>query len=1119
MLHSKFAEVVLLRTLTSLQHCAQAPKNLNSGFAIFATASHEKSTPIVNLDLLWVACESRSIFAECVFFVATSTRATVQLRSPLVSLMNTSRFFHCLAAALAVTCAALNTSAEEKVDFARQVQPIFAEHCLECHGPDDAKGGLVLTSREAAMKALKSGAHAIIPGQPGKSAVMERLTTGDLDDRMPPKEKKPMKPGEIETLRRWITEGAEFQAHWAYRPLGHPQPPAVKNTAAIRNEIDQFVIAKLEASGLSPAPEASRSTLIRRVYLDLLGLPPTVEQVDAFIADGSPQAYGKMLDEAMTSEHFGERWGRHWLDMARYADSDGYEKDRPRPDAWRFRDWVIHAINDDMPFDQFTIEQLAGDLLPNATAEQNVATAFNRQTLTNTEGGTDQEQFRIEACMDRTETLGTVWLGLTVGCARCHTHKYDQISQKEYYQLFSFFNNGDEVVRQAPTSPAEWAAYEKINGTAARALIPLRKKLDEAKSSLPVKLPEWEKGIQARLAAARSAKATQQFTPLKIISTTSKGATTFAVQGDGSVIVGGKQLAQDTYTVTIELPTTPVSALQLEVLPDKSLPKNGPGRSSGGNFVLNEIQSRLVPANGPSTGIVLHTATADYEQKDFKADGTLDNKPSTGWAVGGKTGQRHILTLQLSEPLNAAPGSKLELRLDQLYAKSGGNHTIGRFRVLAATQEVENSIAPAAVLKILNEEPKRRNPVVIQALYEWMEKIDPDVRAAQAALNEAEAKLPKAPLMDVRVIAERAKEPRTTHVLHRGDFLQPAEEVVPATFGTLPALKVGDGKASRLDLARWLVSKENPLTPRVTVNQIWTHLFGEGLVTTTADFGVRGAAPTHPEMLDWLAARFVQDGWSRKSLLRLIMTSATYRQSSVPTTALGGQRSPNELALIENIDPRNLLLWRQNRLRVEGEIVRDLYLAASGLLSPKIGGPSVFPPMPSDVAALSYAGNFSWKTSVGEDRYRRGMYTFFKRTAPHPELMTFDCPDANLTNVRRTVSNTPLQALTTLNAEAFTEAAQALAASLLSDPTLRTDEAKLSAAIRRCVSRPPQRNELATMESLLLESRRYYQSAPQAEIKAMNGNALPKDASPTEHAAWTALTRIVLNLDEFITRE
>ncbi|MCB1211356.1 MAG: DUF1553 domain-containing protein, partial [Verrucomicrobiales bacterium] len=854
-------------------------------------------------------------------------------------------------------------------------------------------------------------------------------------------------------------------------------------------------------------------------YLDLLGLPPTVADADAYIADKSPQAYEKMLDRALASEHFGERWGRHWLDMARYADSDGYEKDRPRPDAWRYRDWVIRAVNDDMPFDQFTIEQLAGDLLPDATAEQLVATAFNRQTLTNTEGGTDQEQFRIEACMDRTETLGTIWLGLTVGCARCHTHKYDQISQKEYYQLFSFFNNGDEVTRQAPTSPAEWAAYEKTNGAAARSLIPLRKRLDIAKSNLPVKLPEWEKAIQARLATARQTQKTQTFAPLKIISTQSKGATQFAPQADGSVLATGKSPAQDTYTVSVQLPTGPITALQLEVLPDPSLPKQGPGRSSGGNFVLNEITARLVPNTGPSHAVILHSATADYSQKDFKADGAVDSKPSTGWAVGGKTGQKHVLTVQLSEPLQAAAGSKLELALDQLYAKSGGQHCIGKFRILAATEETEASIVPGTVLKILNEEPKRRNPVVIQALYDWMEKIDPDVRAAQAILSEAESKLPAPPLMDVRVIAQRTTAPRTTHVLHRGDFLQPAEEVEPATFATLPPLKSAGEKATRLDLAKWLVSAKNPLTPRVTVNHFWTHLFGEGLVTTTADFGVRGAAPTHPELLDWLASRFVQGGWSRKNLLRLIMTSATYRQVSTVSTNVNGARSGEELARIDDLDPRNLLLWRQNRVRVEGEVVRDLYLAASGLLSQKLGGPSVFPPMPPDVAALSYANNFKWTTSEGPDRYRRGMYTFFKRTAPHPELMTFDCPDANLTNVRRTVSNTPLQALTTLNAEAFTEAAQALAARLFADPSLRNDQDRLTAAIRRCVSRLPQKSELATLEGLLVDARKYYQSAPQAEIKAMNGNHLPKGASPTEHAAFTATTRIVLNLDEFITRE
>lgn len=1017
--------------------------------------------------------------------------------------------FRCL---LGAALAGLGLSARAEVDFAREVRPFLAEHCLECHGPDDSKGGLALTSLEAAMKELESGAHGVVPGQPEASEIIRRLLSTDPKEQMPPpkhRAKHPVAAGQIEMLKRWIAQGAKFEAHWAYQPVRRSEPPA---TAP--HPVDAFIRQRLAAEGFQPAARADRVTLIRRVHYDLLGLPPAPEEVDAFLADGSDRAYEAMVDRALASGHFGERWGRHWLDMARYADSDGYEKDRPRPDAWRYRDWVIRAVNEDMPFDQFTIEQLAGDLLPEATPEQVVATAFNRQTLTNTEGGTDQEQFRVEACFDRTETLGAVWLGLTVGCARCHTHKYDQITQAEYFQLFAFFNNGDEVTRQAPTTPEAWADYEKRNGAAARALIPLKKRLDAAKNALPVKLPEWERGVQARLAKARAANAEQAFQAFAKSAARSLEKVQLTPQKDGSFLATGKQAKQDRYVVELTEPGRVVSALRIEVLPDASLPQQGPGRSGGGNFVLSEVTAAQVDAKGREREVILHSASADFEQKGFKAEAALDGKRDTGWAIKGGIGKQHALTLQLAEPVTLGKGEKLVLRLDQHYAKNG-EHCIGRFRVLVAAEETEASIAPAAVRRILDEEPKRRNPVVILALYEWMEKTDPDVRAAAGALAAAEAKLPKPPLMDVRVIGQRAQNPRETRVLLRGDFLSPGDLVQPGALAVLPPLRAETPGAepTRLDLARWLVSPENPLTPRVTVNHVWAQLFGEGLVRTVADFGVRGETPTHPELLDWLAAEFMARGWSRKQLLRLILTSETYQQSSDPFVAAGGRRSAEELRRLQEADPLNTLLWRQNRLRVQGEIVRDLHLAAAGLLSPKIGGPSVFPPMPGDVAALSYANNFKWQTSTGEDRYRRGMYTFFKRTAPHPELMTFDCPDANLANVRRTVSNTPLQALTTLNAESFAEAARGLAERVM---PAATDEARLRAAFRHCLSREPEPRELESLAELLAEARYHYQQAGADEVAAMTGGG--KGEGAAELAALTAVTRIILNLDEFITR-
>lgn len=999
------------------------------------------------------------------------------------------------------------------VDFARQVQPFFAEHCLECHGPDDEKGGLVLTSMEGATALLDSGARGIVPGKPEQSEVIRRLLETDPKEMMPPpkqRAKHAVSAADIAMLKQWIAEGAGYVAHWAYQRVRAVVPPPLAT-----HPVDAFVRQRLQTEGFTSAAEADKVTLLRRVHYDLLGLPPTPQEVERFLADESEGAYEAMVDAALASKHFGERWGRHWLDMARYADSDGYEKDRPRPDAWRFRDWVIRAVNDDMPFDQFTIEQLAGDLLPEATAEQVVATAFNRQTLTNTEGGTDQEQFRVEACFDRTETLGTVWLGLTVGCARCHTHKYDEITHAEYFQLFAFFNNGDEMTRQAPNSPEAWATYEQANGKAAQALIPLRKKVDEAKSALPVKLPAWEKKVQARLLAARGRKDVP-FELIKGAKVTSQGRVKLEVQGDGSFLATGKQAKQDVYTVEVAERAEPIAALRIEVLPDASLPKQGPGRSTGGNFVLSEVNAVRVSKTGIEQPLLLHSAKASFQQKGFAAEGVLDGKLETGWAVSGGAGKSHSLTLQLAEPVTLAAGERLRIRLHQHYAKNG-EHSIGRFRVLAAAEETEASIAPAAVLRILNEEPKRRNPVVIQALYDWMEKVDPDVQAAARTLVLAEAKLPKPPLMDVRVIGHRTQDLRETRILLRGEFLQPGDPVKTGGLAVLPPIvAAAGGDATRLDLARWLVSPEHPLTPRVTVNHVWAQVFGQGLVKTVADFGVRGDAPSHPELLDYLAATFVKEGWSRKKLLRLLLTSATYKQSSDPSQSELGPRSADELARLTEKDPLNVLLWRQNRLRVQGEVVRDLYLAAAGLLSPKVGGPSVFPPMAKEVAELSYAGNFKWATSEGEDRYRRGMYTFFKRTAPHPELMTFDCPDANLTNVQRTVSNTPLQALATLNAEVFVEAAQGLANRVLAAPGVDEDEARLTLAFQICLSRKPAATEIASLQKLLDEARYHYRNAESSEIEQLTGSEAKSGSS--ELAAWIATTRILLNVDEFITR-
>jgi mono/diheme cytochrome c family protein len=974
------------------------------------------------------------------------------------------------------------------VDFQRTIQPLFAEHCLECHGTDTAKGGLALTSLKAATKTLESGAQGIVPGKPESSELLARITTEHGDDVMPPlKKSKRLTQADIQAIRTWIAEGAEWAQHWAYRPITRP----ATSESALPNQLDEIIHARLSKENITPSPVADRLTLLKRVSYDLTGLPPTREDVATFLNDSSPNAFAALVDRTLASPHFGERWGRHWLDQARYADSDGYEKDSPRPDAWRYRDWVIDAINRDMPMDQFTIEQLAGDLLPNPTPDQLLATAFHRQTLTNREGGVDQEQFRNEAVFDRTETTGTVWLAHTVGCARCHSHKYDQLSQKEYYQLFAFFNNADETTAKIAASKAEMDAYASKNAEHLRQLATLRDQFQQIRAPLTQKLPEWERSTKERLATLEGKIA--KIAPLTPSSADTASKTKLEIQPDQSLRAMGETAPTDSYTLTFNLPEGIVSGLRLEVLPDPSLPGKGPGRSPKGNYVLSRF---AVASEG--NDLPLHSAKASFEQSGFSAAAVLDDEPETGWAIMGGTAKSQVLTVQLVRPITADATRNLTVRLDQLSTKSK-QHLIGRFRVDALVGESEESVAPPEMRRLVATGSEKWTNEQRESLVDWLVRLDTNADRLHAAILKAEAAGPKEPVMEVRILRQRNTAPRDTRILHRGEFLSPTDSVSPGTPSILPTLPGAPKDSTRLDLAKWLVSNDNPLTARVLANQIWMRLFGEGIVRTVADFGVRGEAPSHPELLDLLAHTLRTTGWSRKQLIKNIMLSETYRRSSASRPDLAEK------------DPLNTLLARQNRVRVEGEIVRDLHLAAAGLISRKIGGPSVYPPMPPEVAALSYANNFKWLESKGEDRYRRGMYTFFKRTAPYPDLMTFDCPDANLTNVRRTVSNTPLQALTTLNAGTFAEAALALGKRVATiEPPAGGDPERLAEIFRSVLIRNPRAAELESLTRLLNDARSTFRADPDAAKKL---------AGSPETAAWTTIARTLLNTDEFITRD
>lgn len=989
------------------------------------------------------------------------------------------------------------------VEFERDIQPILAR-CTSCHGAEKQSNGLRLDRGAAAMRGGDAGA-AILPGNSVDSLLIRYVAGLEEGKRMPPKG-EPLTPQEIGVLRAWIDAGAAWpeagpapsgvsSSHWAFKTPERPAVPKVANASWVRNPIDAFVLAKLESLGIAPSPEADRATLLRRLSLDLTGLPPSPEDVETFVNDTNPYAYESAVNRLLASVHFGEQWGRHWLDIARYADSDGFEKDLPRPHAWRYRQWVIDALNRDMPYDQFLIEQLAGDLLPNATTEQKVATGFHRNTLTNREGGVDPEQFRVEQVVDRVNTTGQAIMGLTLGCAQCHTHKYDPITHREYYQMFAFFNTSVEVDIPAPLAP-EVEAYKQSKERHDKEHAELQKRIDDYKPELAARLPQWE--ADQRVAEVK-------WQPLQPASFVSAGGATFTALEDASLLVAGNTPEKDTYTIVATTDAVGITGIRLEVLPDAALPAQGPGRSSGGNFVLSEFAVKVAPLHDPTApnDVTLKAVWSDYAQEKYPLADAIDGKLNTGWSVGGEggTGAPRVAVFGLPEPAGFPQGSTLAFTLEQRY---GQLHTIGRLRISITTAEKRLVEIPEDVRAIMLTSADTRDSAQTDRLLEYFGTHDAHMRELRAAL-EAHAKgAPQPPATLAQTLAESPNPPKT-HVHIRGDFLRPGDEVQPGTLEVLPPLKPRGERADRLDLARWLVDPVHPLTARVAVNRMWERLFERGLVYTSEDFGTRGEPPSHPELLDWLACEMLARGWSMKDMLRLMVLSSTYRQSSHIRPELMDR------------DPRNVWLARQSRFRVSAENVRDLALAASGLLNPAVGGPSVRPAIPPGVTDLGYANSVQWKESEGVDRYRRGIYIFFQRTVPYPMLMTFDCPDSNVTAVRRARSNTPLQALTLMNDPVFTECAQSLGRRLLSE-VKGDDTQRIRRACLLALGRTPTQDELDSLVRLVKEQRGIYgQDATAAAMAA--GPATPAGIAPDEAAAWMSLSRVLLNLDEFVTRE
>lgn len=985
---------------------------------------------------------------------------------------------------------------DDRVRFNEQIRPLLSDRCFACHGPDGKRREADLRLDLPPGSPEHTGPAGVVPGKPEQSPVWERITSSDPETQMPPPSAKKPKftPAELSLLKRWIEEGAEYEGHWAFLPLSNPVPPAA---AGAPQPVDAFVRSRLAMRKLTASPEADRATLLRRVTLDLTGLLPGPADLAEFLEDQRDDAFERAVDRLLASPHYGERWGRHWLDQARYADSNGYAIDAPR-EMWPYRDWVIQAFNSDQPFDQFTIEQLAGDLLPNPTKSQLVATAFHRNTLINQEGGSDREQFRVEATMDRVNTTGAVWLGLTVGCAQCHTHKFDPISQREYYQLFAFFNAAQDANdRGRVVNVRRGEMFGNAVPVPEAPSAPSREQLDQWRAA-------WEQSTLARLAPSGTDVPRETlWTPLRWgRAVTASGAGTLGIASDQSILYDRRGGENEKYILQGTTELARIAALRLRVLTHDDLPKSGPGTASNGNFVLSELTVRqgnsLVP---------LARATADHEQPDYPIAAAIDKNPQTGWAINiapGSTARmnaNHDATIVFAKPIPGADGLAIELSHDV-----NKNYLVGRFAIDVTEALTDVNPADQVLIAALRKPKGQRTADEQSRLQAAFEKDEPRARPVKQEPDPHTVAL---------MIMGDIPQPRETFVFVRGDFTRPDRTtgvVQPGVLAAVTPAVPAAANANRLDLARWLVDPRNPLTARVTVNRVWMRYFGRGLVETEEDFGTQGTPPTHPELLDYLCREFQRSGWSNKSIHRKIVCSATYRQSS---------RFRRDL---QEQDPRNLLLGRQERLRMEAELTRDAALSASGLLEPTLGGPSVYPPQPEGVYAFTQV-NKSWPTDSGAQRFRRTLYTFFYRSAPYPLLTTFDSPDFQAACTRRLRSNTPLQALTLANDVVFLELAQGLALRLVADVPARDGESmeelmrrRVEYAVQLCFSRGPTPAETRILEGLVTASQRDYAAVPETAAK-LTTPALHRQVADSEAAALVLLSRTLLNSDNFITRE
>lgn len=992
-----------------------------------------------------------------------------------------------------------------RIEFNRDVRPILSDNCFYCHGPDanHREADLRLDLRDEAI----SG-KAIIPGKVNESELIARIVTDDEDDLMPPPDShKKLTARQKEILRKWVAQGAGYQQHWAY------EKPVKATIPAGQNGVDHLVQKRLAEIGLKPSPEADKRTLIRRVYFDLLGLPPTPAEVATFEADKEPDAYEKLVGRVLKNPHYGERMAISWLDQVRFADTIGYHSDNPH-NVWPYRDYVIKSFNTNKPFDRFTIEQIAGDLMPDASQETRVGSAFNRLLLTTEEGGAQAKDYEQRMLTDRVRAIGNAWMGQTTGCAQCHDHKFDPFTMRDFYSMGAFFADIKEPIlgRREPGMTVLDAEGEKKQADIANRLAAARAELDKPHPELAAAQAAWEK------AALEAIAASAQWQVLK--PTGAKAAKkNIALKADADGIVRGtvdkkrderkQNDGTEVYTITTRVPTGGVTGFRIEALKEKS---SGIGLASNGNFVLNEV-SLSSGAKKQQGSIKIAAASATYQQANFPAANAIDgiaNDRTNGWGVLGGSGADQALYLELAEPL-AEPNAAVTFTLSFVY---GGNHEMANLR-LSATSAAKPIRAPGAslpaidVAEALKMDAAKRTPEQKKKIVAAFTQVAPELntlRTRIAGIEKEKADFEAAAPKCIVSVSDPNK--RVVRILPRGNWMDESGEVVKAALpGYLPKPKIEGRELTRLDLARWLISNENPLTARNVMNRLWKQFFGTGLSKVLDDLGAQGEPPVNPALLDWLACEFMDSGWDMQHMIRLIVTSHTYRQVSTSTKELTAA------------DPYNRECARQSAFRLDAELVRDNALAISGLLVPKIGGPSVKPYQPEKYwENLNFPAR-EWQNDMGEGLYRRGMYTWWQRTFTHPSLLAFDAPSREECTAERNRSNIPQQALVLLNDPTYVEAARAFAARILTECNGDTSM-RIEWAVKQALQRKPGTEEMKTLSGLLSRQLADYQKDGAAAEALLKTGASPAPAAlnKSELAAWTHVARVLLNLHETITR-